>query len=606
MRTSIATVCLSGTLEDKLRACAAAGFEGVEIFEQDLVVSPSTPEQIRDLAQSLGLTLDLYQPFRDFEGVDEDSLADNLRRAEAKFRLMNRLGIDTMLVCSNVATATVDDDEVAAAQLRRMGETAARYGVRLAYEALAWGRYVSDFEHAWRIVELANHPNVGTCLDSFHILSRRWDPAAIEKIPAEKIFFVQLADAPELSMDVLSWSRHYRVFPGEGAFDLVTFMGHLVRSGYNGPVSLEIFNDVFRQAAEERTAVDAMRSLIRLAEQTSIHLQETGAGGTAMELSTLPGVGEPLGFNFAEVKAGDPETIRTLLYQLGFTSQGTHRSKAVELWTQNGARVIINSQNARGLEPGISAIGLDVPDALAAASRALQLKATAVPRRSQANEEVLQAVAAPDGTEIFLCEAEAGGPGWVREFGSGAPVPAEGPITAVDHVNLSQPWQHFDEAVLFYESTLGLTPRPSVEVPSPMGLVRSQVMRSSDGAVRMALNIAPMVFDGSGYPQHVAFACSDLVALARTAVGRGLQFLPVPGNYYEDLDARFGLDPEFLAVLKDLNLLYDRDADGEFLHFYTSTVGNVFFEVVERRPSYEGYGAPNAPVRLAAQYLATA
>ncbi|MER1995199.1 MAG: TIM barrel protein [Arthrobacter sp.] len=608
MRTSIATVCLSGTLEDKLRACAAAGFDGVEIFEQDLVVSPSTPEQIRELADSLGLTLDLYQPFRDFEGVSEEVLAENLRRAEAKFRLMNRLGIDTMLVCSNVATATIDDDEVAAAQLRLMGETAARYGVRLAYEALAWGRYVSDFEHAWRIVELAGHPNVGTCLDSFHILSRRWDPAAIEKIPAEKIFFVQLADAPELSMDVLSWSRHYRVFPGEGAFDLVTFMGHLVRSGYNGPVSLEIFNDVFRQAAEERTAVDAMRSLIRLAEQTSIHLQETGAGRTAMELSTLPGVGEPLGFNFAEVKAGDPESIRTLLYQLGFTSQGKHRSKAVELWTQNGARVIINSQNARGVEPGISAIGLDVPDALAAASRALQLKATAVPRRSQANEEVLQVVAAPDGTEIFLCEAEDGGPGWLREFGAGIPVPAEGPITAVDHVNLSQPWQHFDEAVLFYESTLGLTPRPSVEVPSPMGLVRSQVMRSSDGAVRMALNIAPMVFDGdgAGYPQHVAFACSDLVALARTAVGRGLEFLPVPGNYYEDLEARFGLDPEFLAVLKDLNLLYDRDADGEFLHFYTSTVGNVFFEVVERRPAYEGYGAPNAPVRLAAQYLAKA
>jgi len=606
MRTSIATVCLSGTLEDKLRACAAAGFDGVEIFEQDLVVSPSTPEQIRALARSLGLTLDLYQPFRDFEGVSEEVLADNLRRAEAKFRLMNRLGIDTMLVCSNVATATIDDDEVAAAQLRRMGETAARYGVRLAYEALAWGRYVSDFEHAWRIVELADHPNVGTCLDSFHILSRRWDPAAIEKIPAGKIFFVQLADAPELSMDVLSWSRHYRVFPGEGAFDLVTFMGHLVRSGYNGPVSLEIFNDVFRQAAEERTAVDAMRSLIRLAEQTSIHLRETGAGKPAMELATLPGVGEPLGFNFAEVKAGEPEPIRTLLYQLGFTCQGSHRSKAVELWTQNGARVIINSQNAIGLEPGISAIGLDVPDALAAASRALQLKATAVPRRSQANEEVLQAVAAPDGTEIFLCEAEAGGPGWVREFGSGTPVPAPGPVTAVDHVNLSQPWQHFDEAVLFYESTLGLTPRPSVEVPSPMGLVRSQVMRSSDGAVRMALNIAPMVFDGdgSGYPQHVAFASSDLVALARTAVGRGLQFLPVPGNYYEDLDARFGLEPEFLATLRELNLLYDRDTDGEFLHFYTSTVGNVFFEVVERRPAYEGYGAPNAPVRLAAQYLA--
>ena len=604
MRTSIATVCLSGTLEEKMQAAALAGFDGIEVFEQDLVVSPSSPEDLRGMAAELGLSLDMYQPFRDGVEVAPEDFPDSLRRLRAKFELMKRLGTPVLLMCSNVATGALNDDQAIADQLRQAGDLAAEYDIKLAYEALAWGKNVNDWRRAHHIVELADHPAVGTCLDSFHILSRRWNPEAIEKIPAEKIFFVQLADAPELSMDVLSWSRHYRVFPGEGAFDLVTFMGHLVRSGYNGPVSLEIFNDVFRQAAEERTAVDAMRSLIRLAEQTSIHLQETGAGETAMELSTLPGVGEPLGFNFAEVKAGDPETIRTLLYQLGFTCQGTHRSKAVELWTQNGARVIINSQNARGLEPGISAIGLDVPDALAAASRALQLKATAVPRRSQANEEVLQAVAAPDGTEIFLCEAESGGPGWIREFGSGAPVPAAGPITAVDHVNLSQPWQHFDEAVLFYESTLGLTPRPSVEVPSPMGLVRSQVMRSSDGAVRMALNIAPMVFDGSGYPQHVAFACSDLVALARTAVARGLQFLPVPGNYYEDLDARFGLDPQFLTVLKDLNLLYDRDADGEFLHFYTSTVGNVFFEVVERRPSYEGYGAPNAPVRLAAQYLA--
>ncbi len=73
-------------------------------------------------------------------------------------------------------------------------------------------------------------------------------------------------------------------------------------------------------------------------------------------------------------------------------------------------------------------------------------------------------------------------------------------------------------------------------------------------------------------------------------------------NYYEDLDARFDLDPAFLATLRELNLLYDRDADGEFLHFYTATVGSVFFEMVERRGAYDGYGAPNAPVRHAVQY----
>ncbi|NKX50415.1 hypothetical protein HER39_07510, partial [Arthrobacter deserti] len=46
--------------------------------------------------------------------------------------------------------ATIDDDEAAAAQLRVLGDLAARYGIRIAYEALAWGRFVNDFEHAWR------------------------------------------------------------------------------------------------------------------------------------------------------------------------------------------------------------------------------------------------------------------------------------------------------------------------------------------------------------------------------------------------------------------------------------------------------------------------
>jgi 4-hydroxyphenylpyruvate dioxygenase len=98
MRTSIATVCLSGTLDEKLVAARRAGFDGVEIFEPDLVASPHSPEEIRDRSRELGLTLDLYQPFRDFEGVGPELLEQNLRRAEAKFALMNRLGIDTMLL----------------------------------------------------------------------------------------------------------------------------------------------------------------------------------------------------------------------------------------------------------------------------------------------------------------------------------------------------------------------------------------------------------------------------------------------------------------------------------------------------------------------------
>jgi 4-hydroxyphenylpyruvate dioxygenase len=598
LRTSIATVCLSGTLSDKLHAAAEAGFDGVEVFEPDLVASPASPEEIAALARRLGLTLDLYQPFRDAEGVTEEEFADVLRRARAKFALMQRLGTDTMLVCSNVGTATIDDDAVSADQLRRLGDEAASYGVRLAYEALAWGRYVDDYRRAWRIVELADHPAVGTCLDSFHILSRGHDPAAVEQIPGEKIFFLQLADAPALTMDVLSWSRHHRLFPGEGAFDLTAFVGHVLRAGYAGPLSLEVFNDTFRQTDVLRTAEQAKRSLTWLEDQVArLPRPPVRADGPAR----LRDAAQPTGFDFVEVKAEDAGPVDVLLRQLGFTFRGRHRSKPVRLWTHGRARVVCNEQQARDWAPTLAAVGFESGDPSAAAARARELAAPPVFRRTLAGELDLAAFGAPDGTEVFLAAAgeEAS---WIGEFEDGeAPGPG-GLVTGIDHVNLAHPWQSFDEAVLFYSSVLGLGAGTGQEVAGPTGLVRSQVVSSDDGAVRLALNVAPLGFDDpGGFPQHVAFASDDVIAVARQAQARGLRALPVPGNYYDDLLARFDLPAGTVEELADLGLLYDRDATGDFTHFYTETVGGVFLEVVQRRGGYQGYGAANAPVRLAAQ-----
>ncbi|MET4582659.1 4-hydroxyphenylpyruvate dioxygenase [Conyzicola nivalis] len=606
MKTSIATVCLSGSLEEKLRASAAAGFDGVEIFEPDFVASPLSPELVAELARDLGLTLDLYQPFRDFEGVAQGRLRQNLRRAEAKFELMNRLDIDTMLLCSNVGTAVSADDALAVDQLRQLGDLAALHGVRVAYEALAWGRFVSDYEHAARIVRAVDHPAVGHCLDSFHILSRGWDPAAIETIPADKIFFVQMADAPRLTMDLLSWSRHHRVFPGEGAFDLADFMGHLLRSGYDGPVSLEIFNDTFRRTDPHRTALDAMRSLEWLQELASQSLDREGREGVRMAVAPLPDMPPPLGFNFVEVRADENqrERVRTTLYQLGFDDAGTHHSKPVELWSQGGARVIINSGDATAGAPAVAALGFDVADPELAASRAATLLAPAVPRERGAGDEVLLGVRAPDSSEVFFGRVGSGGvPAWVAEFSAGTSASADALVTRVDHVNLAQSWEYFDAAVLFCTSVLALDPQPSLDVAAPTGLVRSQVMSTPDCVVRLVLNLAPAEsVETAVRAQHVAFASNDAVATARRARERGLGFLPIGDNYYDDLDARFDLEPAFLDELRELQLMYDRDDRGEFLHFYTESLGSVFFEIVERRGGYAGYGAANAPVRLAAQH----
>jgi len=590
MRTSIATVCLSGDLVQKLRACAEAGFDGVEIMDADLIAADESPEEIRALCDRLGLTIDLFQPFRDVEGVSPDVFERTLRRAESKFAVMRRLGATTMLVCSNAGTATDGDDGLAARQLGALADAAAVHGIRLAYEALAWGRFVSDYRHAWRIVELADRENLGTCLDSFHILSRGHDPAQIEDIPGEKIFFLQLADAPSLDMDVLSWSRHHRLFPGEGSFPLADFLGHVWRAGYDGPLSLEVFNDTFRQTDVSRTAAHARRSLAWLADRTATQLGSSdGQVGRAQV---------PTGFDFVEVGGAALDDVDQTLGQLGFTFRGRHRSKPVRLWTAGEARIILNEQ-VRDEAARVTGVGLTVPDADAAAERAFALGAPQAFRRTYSGEQVLRAAASPDGTEVYWNDPSPD-KDWASEFIGGEA--SEGSLRGVvDHVNIGYPWHEFEEALLFAGSALALSAEPLSEVPGPMGLLRSQVMRTPDGSVRLPMNLAPPTAPVPS--RHIAIRCDDVLDAGRRARAAGLPLLQVPDNYYDDIDAQFGdlMEPGLLDELRENHLFYDRDGDAEFIHLYSQLHGSVFFELVERRGGYDGYGAASAPVRMAAQ-----
>ncbi|MFF5157427.1 bifunctional sugar phosphate isomerase/epimerase/4-hydroxyphenylpyruvate dioxygenase family protein [Streptomyces sp. NPDC000348] len=592
MRTSIATVSLSGSLTEKLTAAARAGFDGVEIFENDLLTAPLTPEEIRARCADLGLTVDLYQPLRDVEAVPADLFARNLRRARHKFELMRRLGADTVLVCSSVDPSAVDDDALAARQLSELADLADDFGIRVAYEALAWGRHVSTYDHAWRIVEAAGHPALGTCLDSFHILSRGSDPAGIEDIPGEKIFFLQLADAPLPAMDVLQWSRHHRCFPGQGGFDVAGLVRHVLRTGYDGPLSLEVFNDVVRQAEAGPTAVDARRSLLMLQE-------EVGA-------AELPAPVVPTGFAFAELVTPDPAPLAGLLDALGFARTARHRSKPVDLWQQGEARILVNTGAAvRRDGTRLAAVGLESPDPAGAARRAEALLAPVLPRRRAPEDAPLEAVAAPDGTELFFCGTRPpSGDGWRSDFADVEHAPAATAVRHIDHLALTQPWHHFDEAALFHRGVLGLLADESVDLADPYGLQRSRAVGNADGSVRIALGVGAAPTDDTVHAQHIAFATDDVVAAARRFRDAGGRLLPIPANYYDDLAARHEFADGELETYRDLGILYDHDEHGTLRHCYTLTVGRVFFELLQRDGGHRGYGARNAPVRLAAQHAA--
>jgi 4-hydroxyphenylpyruvate dioxygenase len=600
MRRSIATVCLSGSLEGKLRAAAAAGFDAVEIFEPDLINCPSEPERIRDLAAELSLAIELYQPLRDFEAVSPEALERNLRRTERKFDLMARLGVTTLLVCSNVSTTAIDDDELAAGQLRRLAEAAAERGFRLAYEALAWGTHVNDYEHSWRIVQLADHPALGICLDSFHILSRGSDMVGIVAIPGERIFVLQLADAPRPPMDLLQWSRHHRCFPGQGDLDVQGMTAQALRAGYDGSLSLEIFNDIFRQIPATRSAADGMRSLLALEE--------------SLGLTRLPAISALSGFAFAELAVDERSAGPTayLLGALGCSPAARHKSKRVELWEQGGVRVLLNAGDARlsgrlGGDAILSALAVESSDPAGSAERAKLLRAPERSRVHGPDEVDMTEVEAPDGTSVFFCRTDGSTDSWLRDFERLGSAPPSGGhcLRGIDHIGLVQPFGHFDEAALFWRSVLGLRFREGPEFAAPVGLLRARALADPTGSVVLTLD-GPLLGNGElaqSDLQHVAFASDDILGAAEAVRRAGATVLPIPGNYYDDLAARYELDPALLARLRDYSILYDRDSSGgELLHFYTAAIGRqLFFEVLQRRGGYAGLGAPNAPVRMAAQ-----
>ncbi|MEH1127104.1 TIM barrel protein [Micromonospora sp. CPCC 206061] len=608
-RLAIATVCLSGTLEDKLSAAAAARFQSIELFDSDLIGSSWSPRRVRQECARRGLSIDLYQPFRDFEAVPPDVFAANLRRAERTFDVLEELGAGTLLVCSSVSADAVDDDDLAAEQLHALASRAEERGLRIAYEALAWGRFVKTYAHAWRIVRRAGHPALGLCLDSFHVLSRGDDAAGIRVVPGAKVFHVQLADAPRLSMDVVEWSRHHRLFPGLGSFDLTTFLGHVLSTGYDGPLSLEVFNDVYRQADPRYAAIDGMRSLLALQEAAGA--SAAPAVRERLRLGGLPAAPSLAGHVFTELAVdavSGPVTARALT-GLGFAHTGQHRSKPVQLWEQGRARILLNFAPQRTVVPGttsICALAVESEDPVGSTRRAERLLAPVLPRLREPEEAELTSVAAPDGTAVFLVHTGANGDSWLQDFvPTEAPASVTGGITDTDHVSLTDAVDDFDETTLFYHAVLGLRAGHTTEIAAPFGLMRSRAATDPAGRVRIALHTAPLRrgdwAPAIPNPQHVAFRTDDAIASAKAMRALGAPILKIADNYYADLDARLDLPPDLLGALRAYSILYDRDEHGAYLHFYTEMLGSrVFFAVVQRVDGYTGYGEPSAPVRMAA------
>ena len=599
MKTSIATVSINGTLKEKIHAIAKAGFDGVEIFENDFLTNNLSPKEVKKLVKDHGLEITLFQPFRDFEGMPDQHRKRAFDRAKKKFEIMEELDTNLILICSNTSNISLGGIDRAANDFYELGEIAKERSIKVGYEALAWGKYINDHRDAWEIVRRANHENVGIILDSFHTLSKKIDLNSISSIPAEKIFIVQLADAPSHNMDLLYWSRHFRNMPGQGDLPISDFMNALDRTGYDGYLSLEIFNDSYRSGPREQIAKDGKKSLVSLTTKNNLD-------------KVLINNIEFIEFSVEEKNITELEIIFELM---GFKKIGKHKTKLIKLFMFDEVKIIINYENSPLVKEGRKqgpypyAYGIKVEDLNVLLNKTKLLDIEVIKKDKGKNNLSMDVIKNIDGL-IYVMDKQTENI-WEEDFGSNSILKTDRFNLKIDHIAQTVHYDEMSSALLSYTTLFNCQKSPIVDIIDPSGITKSQIIENGNKTFRMTMNatdnnktVAGRFLESKKGPgiQHIAISTSNIIKLVKDLMSRGQKFLEISNNYYDDIEARFGLDFNFCNELKDLNILYDEDDNGSFLQIYTHVFNDqFFFEFVQRVNDYQGYGANNALFRIAAQ-----
>jgi sugar phosphate isomerase/epimerase len=244
-RFGISTATLAGSLSEKLRAALAAGFTSVSLAARDLVAHPDGVDAAAAMIRASGLRVGAFQSLRDFEGLPPHLRDYKLEVTKSLLDLMERVEARLLLVGSSTSPNASGDLQRIADDLSLLGTLATPRGIRIAYEPLAWARFINDYETAWRVVTLAGRENVGLGVDAFQVLARSTPAAWFDAIPGDRIFLVQLSDYLWDLDDIVETSSHHRVFPSEGNHGplIAELARTLVATGYAGDFMLDVTND---------------------------------------------------------------------------------------------------------------------------------------------------------------------------------------------------------------------------------------------------------------------------------------------------------------------------------------------------------------------------
>lgn len=322
LRLAVASVSLGRaavghSLIRKIEQAALHSFRGIEVFYECLEYhARSLPsglnnanleaaaKQVREACRRYSIAIVCLQPFPSAEGLlDQEERRQMLQRMKLWIRLAKVLGTDLIQIPTNFShSKTTGDLDVICADLHEIVQLGLKESppIRFAYEAVSWGTHIDTWERAWEVVKRVDMPNLGVCLDTFHIAGRVWgDPTSpagrkgegdralatslhhmAEELDVTKIFYVQSGDAQKLEPPLsarhpwydptqqprMTWSRNARLFAYEedrGAYLPVHAVLDTIinKLGYRGWISLETFSRELALRDSSIPAVYAKRGL---------------------------------------------------------------------------------------------------------------------------------------------------------------------------------------------------------------------------------------------------------------------------------------------------------------------------------------------------------
>ena len=542
-RLVISTACLSGTLEDKLAAAAAARFDGIEIFEQDLIASPWSPAGCGRSAPGGASPSRHTSRFVTSRRSRPTLFAANLRRAERKFdgaRAARRRDDGGLFSCRRTRSTTTSSPPSSCAPW-----PAARRqrGLRIAYEALAWGRFVTPTPTRGGSCGSPGIPPSACAWTASTSCPRATTRPALRSCRARRCSTCSWRMRRGSNMDVVEWSRHHRLFPGLGSFDLAGFVGHVLTTGYEGRSRSRCST-----TCTARPIPGTPRSTDAVAARAAGGRRGTSTAGrqrSGLRVAFAPRLG---GHAFTELAVDDVSgpVVARALTALGFVhsdSTGPSRCSSGNRAVPACSELRAPSGRCRAGTAAICALGLESADPSASARAGRRLLAPVLPRLREPEEADLSSVAAPDGTAVFFCvrapTPTAGSRTSPRPGAPRAATPGDRDRPRVAH--------GVGRRLRRGRALLPLRARPGADRDRrALRAVRPDPKPGRDGCDRLVRDhpqhgaAAPRRLGAGRFPaRSTSRSPATMRSRARRAMrAAGLELLKIPDNYYDDLDAR--------------------------------------------------------------------